>query len=363
MKRLPGVTFSAVLLIVGGSISLLLVLIAIVAVIVAQLSMSADTPKFVLLISIVIDLIALGCAGFAISAGVGLLRLRPWARIFAIVFAALLLFGSVPGLVIVPFMSSFMPQSQSDPELKVFQIAFTVFYGLLTILAGWWLYYFNTRKVKDLFRPRNFPIAPPIVQPLVVPPLVVEPLPTARPAKIKRPVSITVIAAIMLLSVGFAPFALLMLKFISIPFPIFGFWFEGWSVVVITLLYGGAELIAGIGLLKLKLWARTLSICFFLFGIVNGVVSFGIPSSRAHYEKSISDMMSKFYSPITLPGDSKAAFSSISHMTSWSIWVGIVFGLVLAGVQLWFLVKEKPAFIAANQSQPNISRPTQFGTS
>jgi hypothetical protein len=355
MKRPPGVTFTAVLLIVGGSFSLLLILIAIVAVMVTQFSTPPDAPKFFLFFSIAIDLIALACAAWAIAAGVGLLRLRSWARISSIIFAALLLVGSLPGLAIIPAMPSFMAQDQSAPDLKVIQIGVGVFYGLLAALAIWWLYYFNTRRVKDLFRPRNFPIAPAIVQPLVVQPLVAEPFPPAAPAKIRRPVSITVIAAIMLISAAMAPLSLLLLALLKLPAPLLGFWLTGWAGAAVLLAYLCVLLPAGIGLLKLRPWARILSICFFGFGIVNSVVTYGLPGSAARYQQIMSDMMSRFMPPSAFPGNANGAFAPFAHLASISTWTGIVFGFLFAGVQLFFLIKEKPAFLAANQSQPNIS--------
>ncbi len=355
MKRLPGVTFSAVLLIVGGAISLVCILLAVLGLAVTAFAMPANSSKLLFFFQIMFDLIFLACAIWAVAAGAGLLRLRPWARISTIVFAALLLLVSLPGVVIVSLMSSFMTANQFGPAVKVIQVIFTVFYGLLACLAVWWLYYFNTQKVKDLFRARNLPIAPPVVQPLVAQPPALEPLPNGSPAKMKRPVSITVIAALMLIYAGMAPFSLVALVLMKFPAPIFGFWIAGWRGVAFLLSSFGVLLAAGLGLLKLRPWARILCICYLGFVIVNSVLTFVLPGSVERYQQIMSAMMSKFVPPNALPAGGTDILTPIAHMAFFAVMTGLIFGVLFSAVQLWFLLKEKPAFLAANQSQPNIS--------
>jgi hypothetical protein len=352
LNRLPGVTFTAVLLIIAGSFSALFAVVSIVGLLFFRFSMPSDLPRdFLILIPVVFDLVWAGCAAWSIASGVGLLRLRSWARVSVFVFAGLMLFVALPGLLVMPIMmSNFMSHDEFGGGFRIFAIGFMVFYALQIVLAVWWLYYFNTRKVKDLFRSRGFPIAPPPPQPPAIFPVPPDALP-----KSKRPVSISVIAAIMLISAGFAPFSLVMLKSMKVPMPVMGFWIEGWPVAFVILFYLIVQVITGVGLLKMKPWARTVSICYFVFGMINSLVTFLLPGSAAHFEKMIAGMMPKFPSSDSFPPDANSIISSIPHMASSMIWVGVIFGLLFAGVQLWFVVKEKQAFIDASQSKLNVS--------
>src|SRR5580693_7306876 len=162
MNRSGGVTFSAVLLFIGGGFQLLSgLLFAALFLMGAQTSFSdyGDAAHFIggFLVAVMVFMIALGA--LAISTGIGLLRLRNWARITTIVFAGLLLFVSLPGLAMIPLLPL-----NSDPQMPS-QVIFSmrvglgVFYGLGCALGGWWLYHMNSRGVKAQFGSAQLPIA------------------------------------------------------------------------------------------------------------------------------------------------------------------------------------------------------------
>src|SRR5277367_3079745 len=99
-------------------------------------------------------------AVWGIASGVGLLNLREWSRISIMVFAGLLLAISVPGLLMILFVKLPIPANSGDPEttqriMWIARIFSSAIYGLLTILAVAWLYYFNLRNVKNQFGNRG----------------------------------------------------------------------------------------------------------------------------------------------------------------------------------------------------------------
>jgi hypothetical protein len=241
----------------------------------------------------------------------------------------------------------FDPDIKFDHIFKTMMAVLIVIYSLLVTLAVWWLYYFNTRRVKDQFHPPEFPLAPPLP-----PPLVVAPLPDTQEARPKRPISITVIAVIMLATAAFLPFSFILLRFMNFSMPVMGFWIEGWPVAATMLVYLAVQVTAGVGLLKLKPWARTVAIGFFSFGIVNSAVSFARPGSLSHMQRMVSDMMTKFKPPDDLPVNLRANFPDLTHLVSSSMWFGLLSGIILAAVQLWFLFAEKKAFLASRESTP-----------
>ena len=104
----------------------------------------------------------LGLAAWGIATGINLLQLREWARISMIVFSGLLLVMAVPGLIMMLVMPlptppvSALPPGDAMPSLEhlmtAVRIGMAVFYALLALLGGWWLYFFNSRPIRELFR-------------------------------------------------------------------------------------------------------------------------------------------------------------------------------------------------------------------
>jgi hypothetical protein len=238
-------------------------------------------------------------------------------------------------------VEGFLPnQSGTPPEPTAFRVTMTILYGLMGLLGGWWIYFFNTLQVKDLFRDKGYPIAPPIPIPLQ------EPIANTRRTP-RPPVSITVIAALLLIAALNGPGALLVHHFFHLPVLFFGSSFQDWGFTVILIAYVVVQFAAGIGLLKLKMWARTFAIWYFVFAILNGLVTAIRPGGFANLEQIAMDAYSKIMPPQVL-GDSYQQFlHQILHL---SIMSGSILGLVAGGVQLWILVTQKQAFLAANHS-------------
>src|ERR1700733_3067263 len=218
MNRSGGVTFSAVLFFIGGALQLLTGLFfAVVLLIGSSTSFSdyGDMAHFVLgfIIAIMVFMIALGCLAFA--TGIGLLHLRNWARISTIVFAALILFVSLPGLAMIPILPLGNDPQMPTQIILAMRIGPGGFYGLFCAPGGWWLYYMNSRGVKAQFGSAQVLSAPPASQ--VCSTLADFPDLPPSPATPRRPVSITIIAVLLLIGAASAPLSMLMMRALQLP--------------------------------------------------------------------------------------------------------------------------------------------------
>jgi hypothetical protein len=244
VNRTVGVTVSAVFVFIGSGLTLLFVAFACVGLWAiwsgASGSEMAEQPPFVKQFMLFSVGLVLGAAAWGIASGVGLLRLREWARVSMLVFSALLALFCLGSILFVWFLP--LPPNPEIPaqQMRFIHFGLTLFYGLFAAVGVGWLYFFNTNSVKEQFRQRITPDG-----------LVLHPL--------TRPVSITVVAWFLLVLGAISPIELL------IPFPviIFGVVFTGHASRIVLMIYCVIELLAGVGLLKLKLWARGLAAGFF----------------------------------------------------------------------------------------------------
>ena len=110
--------------------------------------------------------------------------------------------------------------------------------------------------------------------------------------------------------------------------------FTGWEAAVFFLALGTLDAVIGIGLLKLATWSRILAIYFFLFRLINTLVTFLLPVSRARFEEWIAVMQRSM-------GAASAPRSPI--------WFGPAFEVSLMAVVLWFLFTRKEAFLAPSE--------------
>jgi uncharacterized membrane protein (DUF2068 family) len=353
MKRSGGVTFSAVLLFIVSTFQILGGCLMLVGF--SRMPRVPQTDIFHAMIyfiyAVAVLYTSVGIWEFA--TGVGLLRVRNWARISTIIFGGLLLFFSLPGLVAAPFLPLGTYDGLGGQGALVARIVLGTVYGLTCVLGGWWVYYFNKRAVKTQFGLTESPISPQTVPVNSIPapvPTVSSLAPDARPI---RPISITVISILLMVGACSAPMGLLVYRALSIQFPmlIAGFLIHGPAADVIFLVWSAATAVAGIGLWKLKLWGRTFAICVLTFGIVNTVGSLLHPAGVVSTEQ----MMAHMYDNI-LPAQFSGNFSSIySRIFPISIWAGLAIGAISAAVELWFVVTRKQAFLDANPPRQTLS--------
>ena len=122
------------------------------------------------------------------------------------------------------------------------------------------------------------------------------------------------------------------------PLLLFGFLVSGWRAYLIVALLALTNLAAGVGLLKLKPWARILAICIAIFSVLNILLTVFLPGSQSRWDQAMQAMMDKWGTPaaITLP-----------HLP---VWLMLLSAIPIAFAELYFLVTQKPAFSAQPQN-------------
>jgi hypothetical protein len=339
LKRSPGITVSAILVFFGSGLTLLFALM--MALVVALLR--AKDPSHGMPQSVAWSLIILysGLSAWGIATGVGLLRLREWGRVSLIIFAVFLAFGTLGAASIFLFMNFPIPANDPNPAASqqlvwFFKVGMAIFFAALAALGIWWLYYFNQRAIREEFRNPQFLPAPlPAFGVPSAPPLsgFVVPSAAAAPA---RPVSISVIAAMSLIGAAMLPINLLY----RAPLLLCGYLISGWRGFLFAVLLSGANVAAGVGLFKLKLWARTLAIGVAIFGLINSLATILIPGSQARWDQYMQSSFAKWGLPPTTP------------MPHWPVWLLILPVVPFALAEIYFLVIRKPAFLAQMSNAP-----------
>jgi len=320
MKRSVGVTISAVIVLVGCGVTL--VSCAFMALGLAEIASRGATPQFSKAAGVFLVLFMLALAIWGIATSINLLHLREWARISVLVFSGLLLVISLPGIVMMLLVPFPTPPDVADPALMQRVMAATrvgmiVVYGLLAALGGWWLYFFNSRAVKDQFGSARTPEA---ASPAAWAPAAVG---SASP---KRPISITIIAYISLIGACVLP----VVQVMHVPMMFLGFVFTGWKASLIIMGFMTVQLLMAYGLLQLEPWGRGLAIYYFNFAIFNSIISVILPGAQSRFDEAtalIQGTTGLPASPVKFP-----------------IWSGLIFGLPIIAIQLWFVVTRKRAF-------------------
>ncbi|MFY9801719.1 MAG: hypothetical protein WA211_13345 [Candidatus Acidiferrales bacterium] len=322
MKRSAGVTTSAVAVLLGCGLTL--VSTAFMALGLAEIASTGAAPQITKSFGAVMILFMLALAVWGTATGVNLLHLREWSRISMLVFSGLLLVISIPGIIMMLFVPFPAPPSAPDPELMrrvmaATRVGMVVFYALLTVLGVWWLYFFNSRAVKEQFRGAGAP-APSSPSAWV-------PAGGAAAAAVpKRPISITIIAYLSLAGACVLP----LIQLMHVPMMFMGIFYTGWKASLIIMGFMTAQLLIAYGLLRLEPWGRSLAIYYFNFGIFNSIISVILPGAQARFDAATAMMQGTLGVPAT--------------SAKFPIWSGLIFGLPLIAIQLWFVVTRKQAF-------------------
>lgn len=334
MARSAGITVSAVVVFIGSAFTLLFgALAALGSAMMSLHTAPSIAPHLGFVVVIVEAVFALGLSGWGIATGVGLIQAKEWARISMIVFAALLALFTLPSALMMAFIPLPVPK---DPNLPanftlILRGGFVLFYGLLGALAIFWLYFFNRRSVKAQFQTKQAASEGSGPSPSEIgntPAL-------AGPA---RPLSITIIAWFLIVASAISPFSLWYMHamFHGTPIPMFfiGFFVSGSPAILILLFWMAAQVIAAVGLLKLRNWARLATIGLQVLGVVNVLLVVGVPAHLARFQRIMNSAVASMN--LRTPQPLPAGFP---------VWIGMVASLPLFCVILWFLVTRKRAFL------------------
>jgi hypothetical protein len=212
----------------------------------------------------------------------------------------------------------------------------SIFYGLLISIAVFWLYFFNTRFVRDQFKGAALAAAGVAVSPdsgghAIA---VTGSNPASTP---RRPTSVSIIGWYLVASAvcGFI--------FPTIRIPMLFLWFmlRGPKATAYVLILAILQIIIGIGLLKLREWARILAICYLAFLTLNALTTALAPGAQARYQE--------FQVEIQNIIRASTAYGAAPTPVHVPVWFGVAFSLPLMAVVLWLLAKSKPAFAPLTQ--------------
>jgi len=320
MTRRPvGVILSAIVLGLGAVFQLLSAAVTLFgALMMGHLPPTPSAPGvapppmiFVKVSVALVSCFYLALAGWAIATLVGLIRMRPWARISIMVIgggltAMGLMFALVSFALPTMMRTMPMPPNGSPAMLRGVFIGMAVVSLLVAALGVTWLVYFALRSTREAFANPTAPVSVPprvvatnqahsldfsVAQPIEVvivdevTPLAVIPQATAP----KRPVSITVLAIMFLFCAATA------LPGLALPLPIFffGHVFAGWAAHVVMVILAVWTALAGIGLLKLNKPAWFMAVAYGAVGVLN-TLTMVFPSGRlrmSEYMESLSHTM------------------------------------------------------------------------
>ncbi len=329
MRRSGGVTAAAVVLIVVSALVAFGAFFATLGFVMLQ----ATGPKMPASASarmLAGALAVLAIAIWGIVTGVGLLRLRRWAWFCILIISALLIADAIPGLVDA---RKLIRATTGVPTVGAGGLIAFEYIGLALItlvplaLGIWWLLLFSRRSVRAQFAPGvTLTTAPEFVAPYSRPAFLPPPRRTGFAAT--HPPSITVIAIFLL--AGAAAFPLIFL------YPpnwrmtmMFGVFLAGRNMILAAIPWFAANVALGVGLLRLKRWARIGTIVYCIVGILNAALT----------ARHMAPFMDAMYKAVGVPvPPMPAGFMRVMSL------VGLVFGLGLNLVAIYFLVTRRAAF-------------------
>jgi hypothetical protein len=281
---------------------------------------------------------ALGAWGLA--SGIGLIYLKQWARISLLVFAGFLACITVPAVAMMAVIR--LPDSH-DPNLPanfmtVMRIGMALFYGMFAALGVFWLYFFNKRSVKAQFQTML-----PVPETAAGDSFLGTALPAPIASERARPLSITIIGWFLLVSCALTPLFLLLnhalLPGFQFPFYFLGFFFFGRGAYEVLIVWMAAQMVAAVGLLKLKNWGLFATIGLQCLTVANLALLAGIPGHRARFQQIMEAMMASMNARMPQPPP-----------FSFPAWGGLAMSLPFVLVILYFLITRRTAFGRATEA-------------
>jgi hypothetical protein len=337
MPRSVGITLSAVVVFIGSAFTILcgvMMVFASALFLLSDAGQSAKLPAHFSYFAIIEAVVIFGFGGWGVASGVGLIKTKQWARISMLIYATILVFIGLPAALMMAFIR--LPNS-SDPNLPsnfmgIIQGGIALFYGMLAALGGFWLYFFNRRSVKTQFLEER----PVVGIPVPGLPLAISQA-TYDASQRVRPLSISIIGWFLLIGSAFTPLCILfysaLLPSVQFPFCFLGFFLFGRNAFLILLFWMGVQVMAAVGLLKLRNWGRLTTIGLQFLTLTNFALVFGITANRVRFQQLMETM--------------SATVDANMHQSVpfvFPAWIGAVVSLPIVFAVLWFLITEKHAF-------------------
>ena len=337
MKRSIGVTFSAIVSLLGSALTLglgvlVIFLLFFFAPTRANFSGVAAAPKAIFVMGVLVYVLP---AIWGIITSIGLFCLKNWARISILIFSVILiLMGVIAGLIMLLMPLPAAPAgAATQSTMTGLRLGMGGFWFGIAGIGVWWLILFTRPKVKAQFT------APSLAC------LTGEGLQPATPALIgqspssARPLSITIIAWLLLVGCAFFPINFV----IHAPAIFFTKLVTGYGAAIYLFLYLVANLFIGIGLLRLNPTARIAGIAYYVFAIVNAGTFYLAPGARERMLALIgaSQAMFPWMKPMQ---ESGPQFDLMPFMTVFG-----VIGLLGVLVPLYFLITRRQAFVTRKE--------------
>jgi hypothetical protein len=353
IKRSGGVTAIAVFSLLGSLLMLLMAAFMALLPFLSSKLASNDSPAppgLAKTLLLMVALMYLALAIWGIATSFGLFRLRAWARISIMVFAVLLIIsGGFTALMalIVPSVTPANPNLDPNAASAVGIFMF----GFAAGIAGigiWWLIYFTRARVKLQFMAVRTVAADGAAASLL-------PLAPSPPVRRKRPLSLTIIAWMLLAGCLFLPFNIAL----HYPAAFFLTVLTGWLAALYYLMFLPAHLFIGIGLLRFKPAARMVGIAYYIFLFLNMTVFYLFPGGQVRLLGLMRGSMFIWTRARPWPNDPLVLFNSkpLLLLAAFAALVGIA-------VPLYFLITRGQAFEAAAAARDRDVEPSiQTGSS
>lgn len=262
-------------------------------------------------------------AVLGIATGIGILKLRPWARISIVVISAVAIFFCfvmAAALALVTLGGSLRGTSGSSSLLLLVDVGL---FAIPASVAVWWFVLFTRRRVSAEFSAPQLSGDP-----------VVNERRSAPAAASGFSTSITVIALWFFLG-AFVDFqAALFRSFSTIVITVLGIHLRRYAAVCVFIVMMQLNTVVGIGLLRRARWARIGGIVLCIYGVLNRTVTFLVPGSSTRFAVWASSSIGREFV-------SSAIGLRYMHVLHGLLFAG---GLLASIVALYFLVTRRRAF-------------------
>ena len=262
---------------------------------------------------------------FGFATGIGLLRLKKWARISAIVWSGFCVFFGVIGIpiaLLMPFDQLSNAPGTPPGFLSVFRMILFFIYGVPLAIGIWWLVLFNRKNIKAKFA------GEPATQGLAV------------DTRHRCPLAITVLAWFF---IGSAANVFIYPFFpVRMPLILFGHIFPGVSMTSFFIPSCLLVLVAGIGLLKLQRWSYSFTIGLQLLLLTNGVLT----ALNPNFERMMADVIKQTNSAMHIRSNTFAPPNSTFFLHA-----GMYGGLLFSAAILVLLFYYRERFLQAAKAR------------
>jgi hypothetical protein len=318
MKRSIGVTLAAVVSLLGAALGLLSTALMVFGAVLVAHDPKQQVPGFWFGMFMAISVFGVPSV-WALLNGIGLLRLREWARISTLIFGGLLVvFCGLPALLLafIPFPVPVNAPSNLNPQvLTAIRLSICAVYGCLAAIGVWWLVMFNRASIRAQFA---------------------TPLSTQELSASRRPLSISVIAWVMIVGAAFMPLSL----WTHTPGMLFGYVFTGLPAEVYYVLFGLVQIVVGIGLLRSDELARRIALGYLAFGALNGLVDVLSPRALDRMQRIVVvSQQARYGTPVPQ--------FHFAH----GVYVGtFIVSVLFFGLAAYFLVARRSAFVQLGEA-------------